>query len=513
MKYRHLKSLLAVGAGSLLLVGTSCNKLEDFGDTNVNPLGSTTPITSALLTNVESQLGGFASVIRPALYVQYVAETQYTDASLYAEPKLEFGGNYSGPLYDLQSIIDRNSNPATAGKFALSGSAANQIAVSKILKSYLISTVTDRWGDVPYEESLKAAGNFTPKFDMQLDIYKKMFADLKDAVDGFDGGLKMQGDIMYAGDQAKWKKLANTLRMQLALRLSKRYPAPGGLAAMEFAAAAAHPAGFIATNADNFTLNYPGGAAYRHPWFNTYNGRSDYALSKTLTDILSNLGDARRSAYGTSDAAFPYGLKRDQALTVNPSYAKVLADSKRTESSPVVVVSAASSLLAVAEGLERGWITSTINPAYASAKTAYEDAIKASFDQWGIAGGAAYAVSGPVAFNSGAGGGTGVGVNSFGSIPASSNAVTTTSLQRIHLQRYIALFPDGIQAWNSWRRTGIPDIKPTAFATNSAAGFTIPRRYVYGTNEYSLNPAALAEAVGRLTGGDVMSARVWWDQQ
>lgn len=512
MKYRYLKSLFAVGAGSLLLIGTGCNKLEDFGDTNVNPLGSTNPITAALLTNVESQLGAFATQIRPALYVQYIAETQYTDASLYAEPKLEFGGTYSGPLYDLQSIIDRNSDAATAKQYALSGSAANQIAVAKILKSYLISTVTDRWGDVPYSESLKAAGNFTPTFDMQLDIYKKMFADLKEAINGFDAGLKMQGDIMYAGDQAKWKKLANTLRMQAALRLSKRYPAPGGFAALEFAAAAADPAGFIATNADNFTINYPGGAAYRHPWYDVYDGRSDYALSKTLSDILSNLGDARRNAYGTPDAAFPYGLKRDDAINVPLNYAKVLADSKRDQASPVVVISAASSLLAVAEGLERGWITATVNPAYTSAKTAYENAIIASFDQWGIPGGAAYSTSTAVAYNSGAGGGTGVGVNTYGSIPSTSNAVTTTPLQRIHLQRYLALFPDGTAAWNSWRRTGIPDIKPTTFAVNSAAGKVIPRRYVYGVNEYSLNPTKLAEAIGRLTGGDVMNARVWWDQ-
>ena len=509
MKHTFFKSFLVVGTAGLILAGTGCNKLEDFGDTNLNPLGSTSPITSALLTNAQVNLGGLAQSVRPALYVQYLAETQYTDASLYAEPKLESGGSYSGPMYDLQSIITRNTDPTTAGANLGSGSNANQIAVAKILLSYYIWTVTDRWGDVPYSESLKGAANFTPTFDKQEDIYKKMFVDLKDAIAGFDAGLAVRGDVMYGGDQAKWKKLANSLRMQMALRISNAAPAT---AAAEFTAAANDPAGFIATNADNFVLAYPGGAAYRHPWFDLYNGRSDYALSKTLADILGNMNDARRSAYGSPGAPFPYGLKREQATTLPTNYATVLAADKRAENSPVVVVSAATSLLAVAEGLQRNWITTTSSsPAFTSAKDAYDAAITASFMQWGVSGAAAYIASPAAAYNTGTGGGTNIGSNPFGSIVGAS-ATTTTNLERIALQRYIALFPDGIQAWSEWRRTGVPNLKPTIFATNSAAGGQIPTRYVYGTNEYSLNPTKVAEAVARLPLGDVMNEKVWWDK-
>ena len=134
MKNIFLKSAFAVATGSFLLLGPGCKKLEDFGDTNTNPLGSTAPITAALLTNVESQLGGLAQSIRPALYVQHISETQYTEVSLYQEPKLDFGGTYSGPMYDLQSIIDRNSGH-DLNRYAGSGSAVNQIAVATILKS------------------------------------------------------------------------------------------------------------------------------------------------------------------------------------------------------------------------------------------------------------------------------------------------------------------------------------------------------------------------------------------
>ena len=508
MKYNFFKPVLAIATGTLLLAGTGCNKLEDFGDTNLNPLGSTSPITAALLTNAQVSLGGTAVSVRPAIFVQYVAETQYTDVSLYSEPKLEFGGTFSGPMYDLQSIINRNSNPATAAANTGSGSNANQIAVAKIMMTYYMWTTTDRWGDVPYDEALKGAGNFTPKFDEQSKIYERMVTDLKAAVVGFDAGLPVRGDIMYGGDAAKWKKLANSLRMQIALRLSKKFPNAGQYAATQFAAAANDPAGFIASNADNFTIKYPGGAAYRNPWFDTYNGRSDYAFSKTFADILGNMGDSRRSAFGSAGTPFPYGLTRAQATTLPVSYSMVLDGPFRTESSPVVVISAANTLLTLAEGLERGWTTVT---GY-TAQSAYEAGVTASFDQWGISGAAAYVAGSAAKYGTGTGGGTGIGVNSFNNIPAASNAVTTTNLQRIALQRYIALFPDGTQAWSEWRRTGVPDIRATTLATNDAAGKTIPRRYVYGQLEYSLNPAQLQVAIGRLTGGDVMNGKVWWDQ-
>lgn len=508
MKYNFFKPFLAVATGTLLLAGTGCNKLEDFGDTNINPLGATTPITAALLTNAEASLGGVATSVRPALFVQYVSETQYTDASLYSEPKLEYGGTYSGVMYDLQSIINRNSDAATAAANTGSGSNANQIAVAKILKTYYIWTTTDRWGDVPYDEALTGAGNFTPKFDEQAKIYERMIKDLKAAIAGFDAGLAVRGDIMYGGDAAKWKKLANTLRMQIALRLSKKFPNAGQFSATEFAAAATDGAGFIASNADNFTIAYPGGAAYRHPWYDTYNGRSDYAFSKTFGDILANMGDGRRAAFGSTGTPLPYGLTRAQVTSLPTTYSMVLDAPYRKENSPVVVISAANSLLTLAEGLERAWVTV---PGY-TAQSAYEAGVTASFDQWGISGAAAYIAGSASKYNTGTGGGTGIGVNSFNSIPAASNATTTTNLQRIALQRFIALFPDGTQAWSEWRRTGVPALMATTNATNDAAGKTIPRRYVYGALEYSLNPAQLQTAITRLPGGDVMNGKVWWDQ-
>jgi len=226
MKKIQWGSKMALIGLSAVLISTSCNKVDQFGNQNVNPNGATQPITGALLTTVEAQIGHINSIDNffnfGALYSQYTTQTQYGDKGRYGIPQVEYSmtaynesgagatiGLYSGPMMDCQVIINKNSDPSTMGFASQSGSNVNQIAIAKILKSYIIWTITDRWGDVPYSEALKSNvnNNVTPKYDTQKDIYLAMFADLKSAVSSFDpNGAAIKGDIIFGGDLDKWKK-------------------------------------------------------------------------------------------------------------------------------------------------------------------------------------------------------------------------------------------------------------------------------------------------------------------
>src|SRR4030095_9965141 len=292
-----IKSFFAIASVSMLVV--SCDKVKDFGDTNVNPNGTATPSTAALLTNVEAGLG--ATNTQGGIYSQMFSETQYTDVSLYALPKLNFDGIYADILMDLQNIININTDDATKSSVTKFGSNANQIAVARILKAYILWTVVDLWGDIPYSEALKGEDNLTPKYDKQEDIYKDLVKELTQAKAQVDPNTAApSGDIVYfkptAGSftqaawpaaAAKWKKLANSLKMLISLRTSKVYPNTGDWAATNFASGYSDADGYIAANADNFALNYPGNVtAFKNPWFNIYNGRTDYAESKLMTDMM-----------------------------------------------------------------------------------------------------------------------------------------------------------------------------------------------------------------------------------
>ena len=513
MKIISIKYLTIAGFFALSITGAGCAKIDDFGNINSDPSGITAPIPAALLTNVLSQLGGIASNARTATYSQYVSENQYTDVSLYALPQLEMGGTYAGPLNDMQVIINYNSDPKTAAIAAAYGSNANQISIAKIVKSYLFWQTTDRWGDVPYSQALLGAANTSPKFDKQEDVYFGIIKEIKEAVAGFDGGATIKGDILYNGDIAKWKKFGNSLRMVMAMRLTKKYPNAGDKAAIQFADAIAASGGIISNNTDNAVLNYPGGS-FKNPWYLTYESRDDYAESKTIGDILSGLGDTRQSVFGTNTVTFPYGLTRDLAVqfsnSVGNGQSRVLAASKRTESSPVTILGASVVLLAKAEGIERGWIPS--GGIYGTAETAYNDGITASFNEWGVPLPASY-LTGGANYNSGPGVATNIGAGSapYDNFRAASNnvqdAITATKLQRIALQRWLAAYPNGNEGWAEFRRTGVPNLKTTRFATGPYVN-----RYVYGVNDYSFNNEQTKAAAAGIPGGDKQESKVWWAQ-
>ena len=135
--------------------------------------------------------------------------------------------------------------------------------------------------------------------------------------------------------------------------------------------------------------------------------------------------------------------------------------------------------LARAEAAERGW-TSEV------AATLYAQAVTLSFAQYGY---------------------TAAQATTYLAQP--SVLYGTNNIQKIATQRWIALYPDGTQAWAEWRRTGYPVLTPTIYAVNT--GGQIPRRYMYGTDEYSLNNASVTAGASGM-GGDTQDTHVWWDK-
>lgn len=478
MKRMNIKKIALV-LGISALGFTGCKKgIDDFGTINRNPNATTVPITSALLTNVLANVGnnvwGDAINTTAGLYCQYMSETQYTDISRYATPTLNWDGYYAGDLYDLQNIINTNTDEATKATAAQYGSNANQIAIARILKAYYFIVLSDAFGDVPYSQALQGKG--TIPYDKQENVYPAIITELKEAVAQFDGGATVQGDVMYGGNTTKWKKFANSLRAIAALRMSK---ANATLGRTEFAAAIA--AGVIDANADNASIPYVGGN-YRNPIYNYYviTQRFDYAVSKTVTDKLSSLNDPRIGKFGNTSQGFPYGYTRADALawqTLNPNFAFLFAFTATPQTMPLSLVSAGQVYLARAEAARLGWTSEVV-------ATMYANGITAEMNRWGITDATAianYLLQANVA----------LGVNND---------------QKIAEQRWLSHFPDGNQGWAEWRRTGFPALTPAP-----GSGKQIPRRIPYGPNEPLYNSANYTAAAA-LFSNNSQDAKVWWDK-
>lgn len=521
---KRISKIITYGitGGVLLLGSVGCNKLKDFGDVNVNPNGSSEVLTSALITNIGASVAqsignSFAlSIYTPGVYCQYFGEPNYPGAGIYSLPQNNSAGTYTGILMDCQVVINKNTDDKikNTSNVLSGGGNRNQEAFAKTIKSYVFWQLTDTWGDLPYSEALKGVANLTPKYDKQEDIYRGILADLADAQSKFSGGdVPLRGDVIFNGDTQKWKKFVNSLRMLVALRMSKRFPGPTEYAAQQFKAAFDDAAGHITSNDDNFAITYPGGN-YRNPWF--LPGQSeDNGIAKTYTDALAGLGDARLSfmAEPNNTGAFVGVQYGNNSNLVSAANSKVMRPSFRQENSPLIIINAASIWLAKAEAIERGWITG-------DAKAAYNAGITASFAQWGATMPATFLTTGPANYDNGAGFTAAINTGSLNLTPG-ANAATPNKLSRIALQQWIAFYPNGLQGWANWRRSegingvafrGVPDIRPTIQALPNANG-QIVRRYVYGTTEYALNNTQLQAALAALAGGDKQTSRVWWDRQ
>jgi hypothetical protein len=354
---------------------------------------------------------------------------------------------------------------------------------ARILKAYIFSTITDRWGDIPYSQAL--TGNKTPAFDKQEDVYRGCMRELTQAVAAFDNTSAISGDIIYGGDVAKWKRLANTLRLRLAIQVSKRFPAGSAWAGTEFRAALADAGGTITSNADNFTVAYPGGN-FRSPWFSLYDGRRDFGQSDVMVGVMSSLSDGRQVAFGSSALGVPYGRVRgyvDPWCQANPNWSRILSESNRQQNGRVALVTAAETHLLRAEAADRGWTTENMG-------SLYQAGIEISFQQWGLAVPAGSYFTQP-------------------NVALSNPAGTGANIRNIAVQQYIAAYPDGLRGWNIWRRTGFPTLTPAQDATNSSR--QIPRRYTYGQTSYASNTAAVTAAAAAI-GGDTQDTKIWWDQ-
>lgn len=473
-----MKNLLYKLGVVLLLVGFTA-ACDDFDDMNIDPNNTTSVKPEVLLTNSLRSVSSVVSASIPVLYVQHFSQTQYTDGSRYVDVNFDFNGWYTGPLADLQHIIDLNTDEATKTDALASGSNANQIAVARIVKAYFYHVMTDRWGPLPLSQALQGRDNFKPAYDNQQAIYDNIFSELKAAAAQIDGGVAVKGDFILGGDMDKWRRFANTVRATAAMRLTKVDPAK---AQSEFVDA--FNGGLLE---ENVMYPYLADANNQNPWFAAFITRTDWAISDVLEKFMTAKGDPRLPAFADpapnydSIVGMPYGIDAAGDIPNDeisfPGSAKV-----RSQDAPIGIFTQAQVKFMLAEAAFRGWIGG-------DAQAYYEDAIKSSMEQWGVFDEAAY--------------------QAFINHP---DVVWTAGeeLKRIGEQKWVALYLQGYEAWAEWRRLGFPELAPAPDPLNEDG--QIPRRHGYPTSERDTNGENYNAAVSSLLGGpDELSTRLWWD--
>jgi len=396
---------------------------------------------------------------------------------------------------------------------------SNLYNMTRIFQAYVFMILTDEYGDIPYFEG--GAGYFDqilfPKYDAQQTIYTDIIKELTEAAAALNitGGVE-SADVLYAGNIAKWKKLAYSLLLRAGMRISKVDAAKA-----QATAQAAFAGGVITDNADNAYMRQD--ANYTQPIGNTLNGTeaANFYLAKPFVDQLKNTNDPRLVSIairykgatsgptqtvdkGTVNPADQIGMPMgfDNVTIVAKATGDGLAsfydysqvDRRRMAkvSAPVFFVTAAQTQLLLAEATFKGWIT-TGN----SAAQYFSDGIKAHMDQM-----ATYDL------------GSTVPAAARDAYIAANPLTAGKELEQINTQYWIASFLNGPEAFANFRRSGFPALTPNPYGQPNnpdVPNGTFIRRLTYPTSELSVNTDNVNAAISK-QGPDKLSTKVWWDK-
>lgn len=394
----------------------------------------------------------------------------------------------------------------------------NAIAVAKVVKVAGIHRVSDTYGPIPYT---KVGTGVSPvPLDSERDLFNAMFADLDAAVEVLTrnraGMISTDADRVYGGSLERWGRLANSLKLRLAMRIVYTdFTTDDGRTPQQLAEEAVNSElGVITDNAGN--AMYMGFGKDGNPFYVCFysykSGDGDHRIAADIASFMNGYDDPRRADY-FKESTFPeggYAGLRNGIRIPDDGQISNFSRYNVTASSSLMWMNASEVAFLRAEGALRGWAMG------GDARTLYEEGIRLSFERSGVADRlAAYVASTAVpgsytdpAFDYSCPNASTV------TVAWNDEAGFEENLERIITQKWIANFPLGTEAWADYRRTGYPQLFPVAVnnnpdITNLQLG---ARRLTYPLTEYEANGATIQAAVDEWLGGqDKMSTRLWWD--
>ena len=453
----------------------------------------------------------------------------------------------------LKNIIDAQYRTAEDAE------KVNINSVLRIYRVYLMSIITDTYGDAPFSEAGLGflEGKFNPKYDKQEDIYNAFFLELEDAVNKIDPTKdKVTGDLIYAGDVTKWQQLANSLRLRFAMRISNVNPTK---AQTEFENALAANGGVITDASSDALIKYMTIAfSFGQEAYSDYRGNSlsqllfgnDPAnnpsyLCSTFFNQLYNSGDPRtfkisrcyydglmsatspdnrvditqemiekgiafspRDPGAYSWEPWPTGYDSDicaELAVNNPSVTATmarevepkLANNFLKSDNPGVVMTSAEVKFLMAEATVKKW-----NVGSALAEDLYKQGVRAAMDF--------------LTDNYGCTATTDAEFDTFIQDKGAFGHTDNQKLEAINTQAWILHFTNPAECWANVRRSGYPKLKSPAeygFGQYLTGGTEIPVRLCYPVLESSYNKKSYNEAIDRMGGTDNWHSLLWWDTE
>ena len=393
---------------------------------------------------------------------------------------------------------------------------------AKLIRILSVSKLTAYHGPVIYSNYGTTESSIL--YDKESDLYNQFFTEL-DAIQaefgantGYKGFAKF--DPSYKGEITAWMKLVNSLRLRLAIRISKVAP---DVAKTQGEKAMSDPAGLIETNADNFNVALLG---QKIPFAVICFEWDDTRMSAVMESFLGGLKDKRvekffsvadNPAHYADHPGFPYKGIRNGAYVAakidRVPFSRISTDFQSVQKRRAFTAAEVSFLKA--EAALRNWAGA------GDAKENYENGVKLSFADWGASGVDAYLADNtskpwnyvdPLDVRN--------NFTSLSTVTVAWNDADNNELklEKIITQKWINNYTNSLEAWVDFRRTGYPKIPHVAKNDSSPDWGIIPadqwiKRMPFVNGERTGNAAGVADAVSKMGPGakDDIATRLWWD--
>lgn len=376
---------------------------------------------------------------------------------------------------------------------------------------------TDVFGPIVYTKA--GDGDIAPKLDKQEVVYKTMMADLHNSAKTLSqvtSKVLSAYDVIYDGNAQNWARLANSLLLRMAVRVHFKDEA----LAREYIAKALDPqyGGVIENESQEAKIQSTEKMPLMNSMLPMVVDYKEARLGATIWAYLSGYGDPRLNAYFAEgvyrgNAGF-YAIAptSDRAKREGANTAEYAARPKVDANSPLFWFRASETYFLKAEAALYGLIQDDV-------KTLYEAGVAQSFKENGVSLGSYLSNekkpkdvrNSELNYNY-----SYSCIISEGNVSPKwdANGGKEKQLQQIITQKYLALYPNAMEAWTEYRRTGYPYLmKPadkSAYSRiNGEASMITPERFRFSPQEYGTNPN-MSEVPSLLEGEDQGATRLWW---
>ncbi|WP_101689476.1 SusD/RagB family nutrient-binding outer membrane lipoprotein [Dysgonomonas massiliensis] len=391
-------------------------------------------------------------------------------------------------------------------------------AVGLIMKVYGMHRITDMYGPIPYKDFVPAS---VVPFTSQDVVYDTFFAELDEAVVILEDYIKKnptgrslkEYDKIYESDFNKWILFANSLKLRLAIRIVYADEAKAKQKAEE-----AIKAGVLASNEDNAIIRVNGTSTV-NPLYMISDSYGDTRLGATMESYLKGYEDPRLEllfkASELSNKKDYNGVR--SGIDIKGDEYKVFSMLNVTAGTPIQIMTAAEVYFLRAEAALRNW------NAGGTARSLYEEGIRTAFAQpmgasQGNAGDAENYIKGnslPISYKDIVTSGNSYSEVGQVSVAWDESVGKDRLLEKIITQKWIALYPDGQEAWSEFRRTGCPRVIPVK--ENKGNNIIDTERQIarlpYPNSLSGDYPELYPEALKLLGGLDTGGTKLWWDKR